>query len=149
MPPIAIYDEVVISFEVAKPLIKVAGVPPEEMRIDRYARTFKESRLVGHERIVPVDELTGMGYAREDLLDYVQSQSIAEFTSEPMLRNPGRIMSTRIGDGVNYGEWYVRADKDGDGHAELRRVVTMGENHDIVKDEPANRIKFEIGRAHV
>ena len=144
MPPIAIYDEVVISFEVAKPLIRVAGVPPEEMRIDRYARTFRESRLVGHERIVPVDELTGMGYAREDLLDYVQSQSIAEFTSEPMLRNPGRIMSTRIGDGVNYGEWYVRADKDGDGHAELRRIVTMGENHDIVKDEPANRIKFAL-----
>ena len=24
-------------------LIKIAGVPPEEMRIDRYARTFKES----------------------------------------------------------------------------------------------------------
>ena len=144
MPPIAIYDEVVVSFEVAKPLIKIAGVPPEEMRIDRYARTFRESRLVGHERIVPVDELTGMGYAREDLLDYIQSQSIAEFTSEPQLRNPGRIMSTRVGDGVNYGEWYVRADKDGDGHAELRRIVTMGENHNIVKDEPANRIKFAL-----
>ena len=144
MPPIAVYDHVAFRYEVAKPIIKVAGVPPEEMRIDRYARTFKESRLVGHERIVPVDELTGMGYAREDLLDYVQSQSIAEFTSEPQLRNPGRIMSTRVGDGVNYGEWYVRADKDGDGHAELRRIVTMGENHDIVKDEPANRIKFAL-----
>ena len=144
MPPIAVYDHVAFRYEVAKPIIKVAGVPPEEMRIDRYARTFKESRLVGHERIVPIDELTGMGYAREDLLDYVQSQSIAEFTSEPQLRNPGRIMSTRVGDGVNYGEWYVRADKDGDGHAELRRIVTMGENHDIVKDEPANRIKFAL-----
>ena len=41
MPPVAIYDEVVISYEVKKPLIKVEGVPPEEMRLDRYARTFR------------------------------------------------------------------------------------------------------------
>ena len=144
MPPIAIYDHVAFRYEVAKPIVKVAGVPPEEMRIDRYARTFKESRLVGHERVVPIDELTAMGYAREDLLDYVQSQSLAEFTSEPMLRNPGRSMATRIGDGVNYGEWYVRADKDGDGFPELRRIVTFGEDHKIISDDPANRIKFAL-----
>ena len=144
MPPIAVYDHVAFRFEVAKPLVKVAGVPPEEMRVDRYARTFKESRIVGHERVVPIDELTAMGWEREDLLDYVQSQSVAEFTSEPMMRNPGRYMGTRMGDGVNYGEWYVRADKDGDGHAELRRIITMGENHKIVEDQPANRIKFAL-----
>jgi hypothetical protein len=138
------FDGVVIEYRVAKPIIRVAGVPPEEMRLDRYARTFRESRIVGHERIVSVDELTGMGYAREDLLDYVQSQSIAEFTSEPMLRNPGRIMSTRVGDGVKYGEWYVRADQDGDGFPELRYVITMGENATIISDEPANRIKFAL-----
>ena len=144
MPPIAVYDHVAFRFEVAKPLVKVAGVPPEEMRIDRYARTFKESRIVGHERVVPIDELTAMGWAREDLVDYIQSQSVAEFTSEPMLRNPGRYIGTRMGDGVNYGEWFVKADKDGDGHAELRRIITMGEDHKIVEDEPANRIKFAL-----
>jgi hypothetical protein len=144
MPPPAIYDRVTFQYEVAKPLVKVAGVPPEEMRLDRYARTFRESRIVGHERIASVDELTGMGYVREDLLEFVQSQSIAEFTSEPQLRNPGRIMSTRVGDGVKYGEWYVKADKDGDGTAELRHIITMGENATIVEDEPANRIKFAL-----
>jgi hypothetical protein len=144
MPPIAVYDHVAFRFEVAKPLIKIAGVPPEEMRIDRYARTFKESRIVGHERVVPIDELTAMGWAREDLEDYIQSQSVAEFTSEPQMRNPGRIMGTRMGDGVNYGEFYIRADKDGDGVAELRRIITLGEDHKIVEDKPANRIKFAL-----
>ena len=144
MPPVAIYDHVAFRYEVAKPIIKVAGVPPEEMRVDRYARTFKESRIVGHERVVPIDELTGMGYKREDLLDYVQSQSIAEFTSEPQMRNPGRNMATRVGDGVNFGEWYVRADQDGDGFPELRHVITFGEDHEIITDEPANRIKFAL-----
>jgi hypothetical protein len=42
MPPVAIYDEVVIAYEVKKPLIKVEGVPPEEMRLDRYARSFQD-----------------------------------------------------------------------------------------------------------
>ena len=50
-PPPPIYDKVTIEFEKSKPLIKVAGVPPEEMRLDRYARTFRDSRIVGHERI--------------------------------------------------------------------------------------------------
>jgi hypothetical protein len=144
MPPIAIYDRVVLSYEVKKPLIKVEGVPPEEMRLDRYARSFQDSRIMGHERVVPVDELIAMGYAREDLLDYIQSQSTPEFTQEAQLRNPGRQMSTRVGDGVMFGEWYIRVDKDGDGFPELRRLCTLGENHEIVNDEPANRIKFAL-----
>ena len=142
MPPPPIYDHVVIAYEVAKPIVHVAGVPPEEMRLDRYARTFRESRLVGHERVTPVDELTAMGYKREDLLEHIQSQSTPEFTQEAQLRNPGRMMSTRVGDGVKFGEWYIRVDQDGDGFPELRRIVTMGEDAEIVSDEPANRIKF-------
>ena len=144
MPPVAIYDHVVIAYEVKKPLVKVDAVPPEEMRLDRYARTFKDSRIVGHERVVPVDELIAMGYERSELLDYIQSQSTPEFTQEAQLRNPGRMMATRVGDGVLYGEWYIKADKDGDGFPELRRICTLGENHEIASDEPANRIKFAL-----
>ena len=43
-PPPQAFDEVIVQYELDKPLIKIAGVPPEEMRIDRYARNFKESR---------------------------------------------------------------------------------------------------------
>ena len=41
-PPAPTFDEVIVEFEIDKPLTKVAGVPPEEMRLDRYARTFRE-----------------------------------------------------------------------------------------------------------
>jgi hypothetical protein len=143
-PPPAIYDHVVFSYEVSKPLIRVAGVPPEEMRLDRYARTFRESRIVGHERVIPVDQLVGMGYDRELCMNYIQSQEIQEFTMESQLRNPGRFMSTRVGDGVLYGEWYIKIDKNADGVPELRYICTMGEIHDIVADEEANRIKFAL-----
>ena len=142
-PPPPIYDYAVIEFEVSKPLIKVAGVPPEEMRLDRYARTFRDSRVVGHQRIVPVDQLIAMGYDRELCLDHVQT-SESRFHHRAATSQPARFMGTRIGDGVNYGEWFVKIDKDGDGSVELRKICTMGEEYDIVKDEEANRIKFAL-----
>ena len=142
-PPPPVFDHATIEFEVSKPIIKVAGVPPEEMRLDRYARTFRDSRIVGHERIVPVDQLIAMGYDRDLCLEHIQSSESA-FTVEPQLRNPARFMGTRIGDGVKYGEWYVKIDKDGDGTPELRYICTMGEDQQIVADEEANRIKFAL-----
>ena len=142
-PPSPAYDEVIISYEVAKPLIKVCGVPPEEMRLDRYARSFATSRLIGHERIVPVDQLVSMGYDREMLNDNIQS-SESTFTVEPQLRNPGRFMGTRLGDGVKYGEWYVRIDKDGDGQPELRYICTVGQDRHIVSDEDTNRVRVAL-----
>ena len=142
-PPPPVYDYVVIEYEVSKPMTRVEAVPPEEMRLDRYARSFKDSRIVGHERIVPVDQLIGMGYDRELCLDNIQS-SESTFTVEPQLRNPGRFMGTRLGDGVRYGEWYVKIDKDGDGIPELRYICTMGETHQIVHDVEANRVKFAL-----
>jgi hypothetical protein len=143
MPPPPVFDHCVIEFEVSKPIIKVAGVPPEEMRLDRYARTFRDSRIVGHERIVPVDQLIAMGYDRDLCLEHIQTSESA-FTVEPQLRNPARFMGTRIGDGVKYGEWYIKIDRDGDGAPELRYICTMGEDQQIVADEEANRIKFAL-----
>ena len=143
-PPPPTFDEVIVQFEIDKPLIKVAGVPPEEMRLDRYARTWRDSRIVGHERVVPMDQMIAMGYSREQCLEHVQSQAINEFTMEAQLRNPGRSMSTRVGDGVKYGEWFIKADQNGDGQPELRYICTMGEDHEIVHDEEANRVKFAL-----
>ena len=143
-PRTGLFPRVVLEFEVDKPLVKVAGVPPEEMRLDRYARSFSTSRIVGHERVVPIDELVAMGYTREQCLDYLQSQDIQNFTMESQLRNPGRYNSTRVGDGVLYGEWYIKVDGDNDGFPELRYICTMGEDHTIVNDEPANRVKFAV-----
>jgi hypothetical protein len=143
-PNTGLFPRVVLEFEVDKPIIKVAGVPPEEMRLDRFARSFSTSRIVGHERVVPIDELVAMGYPREQCLDYLQGQAINEFTMEAQLRNPGRYSGTRMGDGVLYGEWYIKVDGDGDGIAELRYICTMGDDYEIVHDESANRVKFAV-----
>ena len=143
-PATGLFPRVVLEFEVDKPIIKVMGVPPEEMRLDRFARSFSTSRIVGHERVVPIDELVAMGYEREECLEYLQGPAINEFTMEATLRNPGRYAGTRLGDGVNYGEWYIKIDGDGDGFPELRYICTMGDDYHIVHDEPANRVKFAV-----
>jgi hypothetical protein len=142
-PPPLTYDHAVVEYEVSKPLIKICGVPPEEMRLDRYARSWATSRIVGHERIVAADQLIAMGYDREKINDNIQS-SESTFTVEPQLRNPGRFMGTRMGDGVKYGEWFVKIDKDGDGQPELRYICTIGDDREIVSDEYANRVKFAL-----
>ena len=142
-PPPVTYDYAVVAYEVAKPLIKICGVPPEEMRLDRYARSFATSRLVGHERVVPADQLIAMGYDRDLVNDNIQS-SESTFTVEPQLRNPGRFMGTRMGDGCKYGEWFIKIDKDGDGQPELRHICTLGDARQVVHDEEANRIKFAL-----
>lgn len=141
-PQTGIYEQVIFEYEVSKPIIRVAGVPPEEMRLDRYARTLGKSRVIGHERIVYIDELVSMGYDRDLCANYIQTQDIHNFTMEAQLRNEGRGMSTRIGDGVMYGEYYIWIDKDNTGAPQLRYICTMGEDHAIVNDEPANRAKF-------
>ena len=144
-PPPVTLSHAVIQYEVAMPLIKVCGVPPEEMRLDRYARSFATSRIVGHERIVAADELIAKGYDRELVTDNIET-SESTFTVEPQLRNPGRFMGTRMGDGCKYGEWYIKIDKDGDGQPELRYICTIGggSNRQIVHDEEANRVKIAL-----
>ena len=141
-PPITL-SYAVVSYEVSKPLTKVSGVPPEEMRLDRWARSWATSRLVGHERIVPADQLIAMGLDRELVTDNIQSAE-STFTVEPQLRNPGRFMGTRMGDGCKYGEWYIKIDKDGDGQPELRYICTIGADRQIVHDEETNRVKFAL-----
>jgi hypothetical protein len=137
-------DYVVVRYSVVKPLIKVAGVPPEEVRIDRNARTWRDSRITGHERVVASDELVAMGYDREEVNNFLTASESNNFTQESQMRNPGRALGTRIPDGVQYGEWFIKVDKDGDGIPELRYICTMGEDHEIVMDEPANRVKMAV-----
>ena len=143
-PQTGVIDFVVVRYSVVKPLIKVEGVPPEEVRIDRNARTWSTSRITGHERVVAMDELIAMGYDRETVGNYVTTNESNNFTQESQMRNPGRAIGSRVPDGVHYGEWFIKVDKDGDGVPELRYICTMGEDHEIVMDEPANRVKMAV-----
>ena len=119
------------------------------MRLDRYARSWKDSRIVGHERVVPMDQMIAMGYSREQCLEYVQSQAHrASLRCRRSFVIPGvscrRAWATKR---PEVGQWYIKADQNGDGQPELRYICTMGEDHDIVSDEEANRISSRFSVA--
>ena len=137
-PPPPTFDEVIVQFEIDKPLIKCAGVPPEEMRLDRYARSW--GKLPAHRRS------RACGADGSDDRDGLLARTVSPASNRKpstSLRwrrsfgNPGRFMSTRVGDEVKFGQWAGKADQNGDGQPELRYICTMGEDPDIVSDEEA------------
>ena len=73
-------------------------------------------------------------------------------TAEQDLRNPGGLGQLLVGASdasqgdplIQYGEWFIRIDKDGDGVPELRKICTVGDGDTIIMDEPTPRAKFAL-----
>jgi hypothetical protein len=112
------------------------------------ATCVKDAALVGRERFATQSELVKKGVDRA-LIDQNRDFSGGDmrFSEERMLRNPGAdspFGRDSMEPVVRWGEYWIRADKDNDGIAELRYVCTIGDNHDIVHDVPAVRAKIAI-----
>lgn len=133
---------VTLRYVVSKPLTKVAAVPPEEFRISRDAKDIKSARLVGHKRQVQISELVKMGLP-EDVLEDMTS-SLNWYSDEKFMRNPGLVDTGYYDDGVTYGEFYIRVDKDGDGIDELRFIQTIGDDNIVFSDVIADTAKFAM-----
>lgn len=124
------------------------SVPPDEFRINRTATAVKNAALVGRERFATQTELLKKGVDRalvEQHRDF--SGGDMRFADERMYRNPGAdspFGRDSMEPMVRWGEYWVRADKDGDGLAELRYICVIGDNAEIVHDEPALRAKMAI-----
>lgn len=134
--------DVTIRFVKDKPVIRVEAVPPDEFRISRNAKTAKTAPLIGHEYQTTMSELVKKGYDPDELLDYMSAPPV--FSEERQMRNPGLTDSGQFDDGINYGEFYIRIDKDGDGVDELRRICTIGDNYQIIEDEVVSRVNMAI-----
>jgi len=131
--------------------VRIAAIPPEEFLIDRRARDIESAVFVAHRSVKTVSELVAMGY------DYAQLTTMGDASAldmniEAVVRRP-----LEIGDEetptidpslrqVLVHECYIRMDKDGDGIAELRRIVVGGAGNEIltIDGEPDDRIVPEI-----
>lgn len=135
-----IVSRFVIQHLTSKPMVKITGVPPEEFRVSKTAKTIRTASLVGHQRQESVSELVKMGFDEETLLSYTSRSNV--FSEERYLRNEALTDESYTDDGIPFGEYYVRIDKDGDGIDELRYICTIGDNYEIVVDEPADYTRF-------
>ena len=127
--------------------IRIMAVPPEELIIDRRARSFEDAGIIAHRQMATVDDLLAMGYELDEIEENISSTDL-DSNDEYLARQP---LSTTMGSGdslnpgqrrVLYIEAYMRVDYDGDGIAELRKICCMGSGYTMVRNLPASYIPF-------
>jgi hypothetical protein len=123
------------------------AVPPEELLLDRRARSFDDSTIIAHRQMATVADLIAMGYDQDEIEENLSTTDL-DSNDEYLARQP---LSTTFGtnDAANpmmrrvlYIEAYSRVDFDGDGIAELRKVCCMGGGYKVVRNLPASYIPF-------
>lgn len=121
---------------------RVRPVPPEEFIFSRDAVDLDSSPYVAHRQTLPVADLVAMGYDYDEILENCGTDDGFEMNEERETRNlfvNNRINDASEGDPmmkkVLYVEHYIRADRDGDGIAEMRRVCTVGGSCYILHEE--------------
>lgn len=127
--------------------IRIMAVPPEELLLDRRARSFDDATIIAHRQMATVADLIAMGYDQDEIEENLSTTDL-DSNDEYLARQP---LSTTFGtnDAANpmmrrvlYVEAYSRVDYDGDGIAELRKVCCMGAGYKVVRNLPASYIPF-------
>jgi hypothetical protein len=127
--------------------IRIMAVPPEELLLDRRARSFDDATIIAHRQMATVADLIAMGYDQDEIEENLATTDL-DSNDEYLARQP---LSTTFGtnDAANpmmrrvlYVEAYARVDYDGDGIAELRKVCCMGAGYKMVRNLPASYIPF-------
>jgi hypothetical protein len=141
MPGPAMYDVRVIR-RWDRGRLKIAAVPPEELLVARSAISLDDSAIVAHRRLMTVSD-------KDEIEPYANEVDELEDNEERFIRNPQATIdmanrSDVAAKKVLYVEAYVKIDMDGDGIAELRRICTVGQAYEVMRNEPADMIPFAV-----
>lgn len=112
----------------------IEAVPPEELRVSRKCRgSLQDSPFTEHVTRKYRSELLEMGMAKDfvDSLPSADSDLQSEVLSRDSVTDESGAVDMsyidRAMDEIDYCEAYIRVDFDGDGVAELRKVVTVAD----------------------
>lgn len=145
--PAAMVHDVEIKRTTKDGRIRIMAVPPEELVLDRRARSFDDAGIIAHRQMATVSDLIAMGYDQDEIEENISSTDL-DSNDEYLARQP---LSTTMGSGdslnpmqrrVLYVEAYMRVDYDGDGIPELRKICCMGSGYTVVRNLPASYIPF-------
>jgi hypothetical protein len=145
--PVPMIHDVEIKRNTRDGRIRIMAVPPEELILDRRARSFDDAGIIAHRQMATVSDLIAMGYDQEEIEENISSTDL-DSNDEYLARQP---LSTTFGaaDSLNpmqrrvlYIEAYMRVDFDGDGIPELRKICCMGSGYTMVRNLPASYIPF-------
>jgi len=134
--------------------VKIEGVPPEEFLISPFARSIETAPYVAHRPSnFTRSDLIEMGVDREIAEDLPaasgsmtnETRSQARYSDEAFSSANNQTignMNDKSRDAIAVLDEYVRVDYDGDGIAELRRVVRVGDI--ILLNEPVEEAPFAL-----
>lgn len=136
--------------------VKIENIPPEEFMINPFARSLQDASYIAHcPKNVTRSDLYELGFA-PDVVDALPSSTSKYFSSaHESDRRQARYQDEQYGaidqrlgtphpsqELVDIRDEYVRIDYDGDGVAELRRVIRSGEV--ILLNEEIDRLPFAL-----
>ena len=119
----------------------VAPVPPEEFGIDRNARRITDSNYCFHEVVTKTRaDLIAEGYDENQVMalpEYTGWQNIETLARDSVWEHatPGQNSTNSSAQCVRFTEHYVRMDYEGSGKPMLYRIVTAGDDGDILKKD--------------
>ena len=128
--------------------VKIENIPPEEFLIQRTAKSIEDANFVAHKVLKTRSELVEMGYDKE-IVENLPTTNAILLNDERLTRysdidespfNDAPDTSTQE---IEIYECYVKVDMDGDGIAELRKVIVAGESgYEILENMPCDNIPF-------
>jgi len=127
--------------------VRVMSVPPEELLLDRRARSFDDSAIIAHRQMATVAQLIELGYDEDEVRENITSSDLdtnEEFLARQPLSSFGVSVESAnpMMERVLYVEAYLRVDYDMDGIPELRKVCCIGSGYKILRNLPASYIPF-------
>ena len=127
--------------------VRVMSVPPEELLLDRRARSFDDSAIIAHRQMATVAQLIELGYDEDEVRENITSSDL-DTNEEYLARQPLSSFGVSVESAnpmmerVLYVEAYLRVDYDMDGIPELRKVCCIGSGYKILRNLPASYIPF-------
>ncbi len=128
--------------------VKIENIPPEEFLIERNAKTIEEANFVAHRVLKTRSDLIEMGFDR-DIVDDLPTQNTVTMNDERLQRyadideSPINDSPDESTEDIEIYECYVKIDMDGDGIAELRKVIVAGGSaNTILENQPCDFIPF-------
>jgi len=142
--------EAVITRKVTRDTWEIYCVPPEEFIISSEALTTQDARLFGLRSMKRIYELTALGIDYQTILDSgLDDEDSSPLAQERVNRLGFDIPEEEVPEDPTSREAllcevWMRIDADGDGIAEFRHIMTVGNRYKIVVDEPAKYCPLAI-----
>ncbi len=143
MVPVYAYNVKIKKID-KKGRVVIENLAPEEFIVSKKTRLLHESPFCAHRRLATRSELVAMGFDKDVIAD-LPTYNDLEYTTERVARfsngeQPDDPSLDPAMQEVEVYEAYMKVDFDGDGIAELRRIVYAG--HEILDNEEADYVPF-------